>query len=192
MDTTMGSAGGASETSAGDVAQKGIESVRGATDQALGRAREQVDTRSTQVGQQMLSVADAARQVGENLRGEPGQEQPAKVVDAVAERVERLGGYLERTDSNSLLDEIDRLGRRSPTALVAGGVVVGIIAARFLKASSENRTPRTGASGMTGIGSSQSALPPAQVGSTGVAGPSGTTSGVIPTGRPVGAGVTAP
>jgi len=121
-------------------AASSTESMREMSDQALGKARDQVDERTTQAGEQMRSVADAARQVGEKLRNEPGKEQPARLVEGMAERVDRLGSYLEESDANSLLDELDRLGRRSPATVMAGGVVVGVLVARFLKASSGNRS----------------------------------------------------
>ena len=131
----------------GDVAQpsvqRGSESVRELSDQALGKARDQVGERTTQAGEQMRSVADAARQVSQTLRDQEGQDQPARLVEGVADRVDRLGSYLEGSDANSMLDELDRLGRRSPATVMAGGVVVGILVARFLKASSDNRTRNT-------------------------------------------------
>ena len=129
---------------AGDAAQpvvaRSAESVREMSDQALGKAREQIDERSTQVGQQMRSVADAARQVGQ-----PAQRAGAGAAGASRRRRRRARRPPRRlsrgTDANSLLDEVERLGRRSPAALLAGGVAVGILVARFLKASSENRAP---------------------------------------------------
>ena len=131
-------------TKAGDAAQpvvaRGAESMREMSDEALGKARDQVDERTTQAGEQMRSVADAARQVGQTLRDQEGKEQPARLVEGMAERVDRLGSYLEESDANSLLDELDRLGRRSPATVMAGGVVVGVLMARFLKASSGNRS----------------------------------------------------
>ena len=139
---------------AGDAAQpvvaRGAESMREMSDQALGKARDQVGERTTQAGEQMRSVADAARQVGQALRDQEGKEQPARLVEGMAERVDRLGSYLEESDANSMLDELDRLGRRSPATVMAGGVVVGILAARFLKASSDNRTRRANGGSATG------------------------------------------
>ena len=74
------------------------------------------------------------------LRDQEGQGATRRLVEGMAERVDRLGSYLEESDANSLLDELDRLGRRSPATVMAGGVVVGVLMARFLKASSGNRS----------------------------------------------------
>jgi hypothetical protein len=145
--------------SAGDAVQpvvaRGAESMREKSDEVLAQARDQVGERTTQAGEQLRSVADAARQVGQTLRDQEGKEQPARLVDGVAERVDRLGSYLEESDANSMLDELDRLGRRSPAAVMAGGVAVGVLLARFLKASSDNRARRTNG------GSAAASTPPA-------------------------------
>ena len=87
-------------------------------------------------------MADALRKTGEQLRNE-GNEQPAKVADAVAERIERLGGYLEEVDSDRLLNDVESFGRRRPWILAAGGAVLGFVASRFLKASSSRRYEET-------------------------------------------------
>jgi hypothetical protein len=38
-----------------------------------------------------------------------------------------------------MLEDIEDFGRQRPWAVLAGGVAVGVLAARFLKASSSNR-----------------------------------------------------
>ena len=83
-------------------------------------------------------MANALRKTGEQLRNE-GNEQPAKVADAVAERIERLGNYLQQADSDRLLNDVESFGRRRPWVLAAGGAVLGFVASRFLKASSSRR-----------------------------------------------------
>jgi vacuolar-type H+-ATPase subunit H len=123
-------------------AQPAVEQAREKTQelrgQAGGRLREQVDTRSTQAGEQVTSMADAMRRTGEQLRSD-GKEGPAKVTDQAAERAERLGGYLRDSDADQILSDLERFARRQPWAVAAGGVVLGFIASRFLKASSSRR-----------------------------------------------------
>jgi vacuolar-type H+-ATPase subunit H len=118
-----------------DQAREKTQELRG---QAGGRLREQVDTRSTQAGEQVTSMADAMRRTGEQLRSD-GKEGPAKVTDQAAERAERLGGYLRDSDADQILGDVERFARRQPWAVAAGGVVLGFIASRFLKASSSRR-----------------------------------------------------
>ncbi len=100
--------------------------------------REQVDQRSTQAGEKVSGTAGDLRSVGEELRSQ-GKETPAKLADQAAERTEQIGSYLAESDADRLLSDLEEFGRRRPWAVLAGGVVVGIAAARFLKASSQSR-----------------------------------------------------
>ena len=118
------------------------EKAQQAKGQASEKLREQVDQRSTQAAEQVQPMADALRKTGEQLRNE-GNEQPAKVADAVAERIERLGSYLQEADSDRLLSDVESFGRRRPWVLAAGGAVLGFVASRFLKASSSRRYEET-------------------------------------------------
>jgi hypothetical protein len=76
--------------------------------------------------------------VSEQLR-EQGKDQPAKLADQAADRAERLGSYLTESDADRILGDIEDFGRRQPLAIVAGGLALGFVASRFLKASSQTR-----------------------------------------------------
>jgi ElaB/YqjD/DUF883 family membrane-anchored ribosome-binding protein len=121
-----------------EAAGQAKEQAQQAAGKAQERARQMVDERSTQVGQQVSSQAGDLRSVGEQLRSQ-GKDQPAKVAEQAAERVERLGGYLERSDADTILSDAEDLARKNPWAVVAGGLVLGFAASRFLKASSSER-----------------------------------------------------
>ncbi|HEX8854906.1 MAG TPA: hypothetical protein VF752_04835 [Thermoleophilaceae bacterium] len=116
-------------------AQEKAQEVAG---QARGRVREQVDQRSSQVGRQLSQSAQDARSIGEQLRRQ-GKDGPARLADQAANRAERVGGYLENSDGDKLLRDVEDFGRRQPVAVVLGGLVIGFAASRFLKASSEDR-----------------------------------------------------
>jgi len=103
------------------------------------QGREQLDDRTTTAGEQLSGFADVGRKVASSLR-EEGNEPHAKAVDTVAEKVEQVGTYLKDADSDKLFRDLEDFGRRQPAALWAGGVVVGLLAARFLKASSAQRS----------------------------------------------------
>jgi hypothetical protein len=129
----------------GGATGKAQEKVQEAAGQARDRVRDQVDSRSTQVGEQAESVAHDVRSVGEHLRGE-GKDKPAELADKAAARVAELGDYLKRSDGDALLRDAERLGRERPWAVMAGGLVLGIAASRFLKASSSRRYQDMGSS----------------------------------------------
>lgn len=108
------------------------------------KLREQVDQRSSAAGEKVTGTADDLRSVGEELRKQ-GKDAPARYTDRAAEQTERLGSYLKESDADRMLSDVEDFGRRQPLAVLAGGVVLGIAAARFLKASSRGRyQSRTG------------------------------------------------
>ena len=125
-------------TKAQDAAGQAQEKAQQAAGQARNRVRDEVDTRSTQAGQQAETVASDVRSVGEHLRSE-GRDKPAELADKAAARVADLGDYLKRSDGDAILRDVERIGRDKPWAVMAGGVVLGIAASRFLKASSSRR-----------------------------------------------------
>jgi len=102
------------------------------------RLKEQVDQRSTQAGQQVSTVADDVRTVAGELRNQ-GKDTPARYAEQAAERVQSVGQWLERSDGDRILRDVENFARKNPWAVAAGGVVLGLTASRFLKASSTER-----------------------------------------------------
>ena len=84
-------------------------------------------------------MAQALRQSGEHLRDQGEGGQVVGVADGAADRFERLGGYLEQTSGDELLRDVEEFARRRPWMVAGMGLVAGIAASRFLKASSERR-----------------------------------------------------
>ena len=123
---------------AADMQEKARETAQEARVKAGDRVRQEVDTRSTQAGQQTRSVAEAMRRSGEQLRSEQ-KETPAKLLEGSADRAERLGGYLERSSGDDILRDVEDFARRQPWLVAAGAFAFGLAASRFLKASSSRR-----------------------------------------------------
>jgi ElaB/YqjD/DUF883 family membrane-anchored ribosome-binding protein len=123
-------------------AQQAKEKTREQAQQAAGQAkstvRSQVDQRSTDAGERVGGFASDVRSVGDQLR-QQGKDQPAKLAEQAADRAERLGDYLKQSDADRILGDIEDFGRRQPWAVIAGGVALGLVASRFLKASSSRR-----------------------------------------------------
>jgi hypothetical protein len=133
-------------TSGGDTAK---DKVKDATGQAQEKAQEaagkvqetvqqQVDERTNQAGEKVSGTAEDVRSVAEELRKQ-GKDGPAKLADQAAEQAEKVGSYLSGTGPEQMLHDVEDFGRRRPWALLAGGLVAGAVAARFLKASSRSR-----------------------------------------------------
>jgi ElaB/YqjD/DUF883 family membrane-anchored ribosome-binding protein len=118
------------------------EQARGLKEEAKDRAsstvKEQMDTRSTQAGEQMQKVAGAMRQSSNQFREQAG-ETPAKVNDAVAEKVEQLSTYLTNAKADTMLSDLENVARRRPWLVAGAATVVGFAFSRFLKASGRTR-----------------------------------------------------
>jgi ElaB/YqjD/DUF883 family membrane-anchored ribosome-binding protein len=123
---------------AGEGAQQIQEKASEAKQNTRERVRHEIDTRSSETGQQMTKTGSALRQTAQQLRGDQ-QEQPAKVLEAVADRTERLGRYLNQTDGEQILRDVERMARQRPWVVAGAGTVLGFLAARFTKASSARR-----------------------------------------------------
>ena len=122
----------------GEAADQAKETAQNVASQAQTKVREQVDQRSTEAGERVGSTADDIRSVGQELRNQ-GKEGPANVAEQAADRIDRAADYLMDSDADRILSDAEDFGRRQPWAVLAGGLVVGLAAARFLKASSRDR-----------------------------------------------------
>jgi hypothetical protein len=131
--------GSPTESSTTDQAKEKAQAAAGqAKDKAGSQLRSQVDQRSTDAGHRVGGIASDVRAVGESLR-EQGKDQPAKLAEQAADRAERLGNYLKESHADRILGDVEDFGRRQPWAVIAGGVALGLVASRFLKASSIDR-----------------------------------------------------
>jgi len=132
-----GSVGEAQEK-AQDVAGQAQEKAREAAGKAQEGVRQQIDQRSTEAGERVSGTAQDLRSVGEELRKQ-GKDGPAKLADRAAEQAERASSYLKENGTDKMLEDVEDFGRQRPWAVLAGGIAVGVVAARFLKASSRSR-----------------------------------------------------
>jgi ElaB/YqjD/DUF883 family membrane-anchored ribosome-binding protein len=146
----------AEETSKASEAKEQVqEKAKEGVGQARDKVREQVDRRSTQAGEQVRSAAGDVRTVADELRKQ-GKDAPARYAEQAADRAERLGGYLHDADGDRILRDVEEYARRNPWAVVAGGVTLGFMASRLLKASSKERYRQsTGAPAQLATGASR-------------------------------------
>jgi ElaB/YqjD/DUF883 family membrane-anchored ribosome-binding protein len=119
-------------------AQVAQEKAGATLGQARSRLREQVDQRSTQAGDEIRSTAQYVRSLADQLRGQ-GKDMPARLVEEMADRSESFGSYLRNADGDRLLGDVEGFARRQPLAVAAGGLALGLVASRLLKASSSRR-----------------------------------------------------
>ena len=163
------------QETAEQVQQKAVE-VKG---QAGERLRRELDIRSTETGEQLGLTAHAMRRSGEQLRDD-GQATSARVVTAVADRAERLGGYLTQADADRMLRDVENFARRQPLLFAVGGATLGFLASRFMKASSSSRYEGSSGAGNYSAGSESF---PREAPVAGPAGQIAQGAGVYSTGR---------
>lgn len=161
---------GQAQEKAQQVAGQAQAKAQEAAGQVQDKARSMIDQRSTQAGEQVSQQASDLRSVGEQLRSQ-GKDGPAKLADQAADRAERLGSYLSNSDANTILHDVEDLGRRQPWAVALGGLALGFAASRFLKASSQQRFQSRSSSSPSGQLPSRGAAQP--VGGPGYGGPTG-------------------
>jgi hypothetical protein len=136
--TGEGTATEQAQERARQLAGQAQEQAQQAGAQARDRMREQLDRRSSQAGERVNATASDLRTVAEQLR-QQGKQQPADLAEQAAQRVQRLGDYLDRADPDRMLHDVEAVGRRRPWAMALGGMAAGLAASRFLKASSSQR-----------------------------------------------------
>jgi hypothetical protein len=125
----------------GDVASDVHDKAVVLKDQGRRKLGETLDRRTTEVGGQARQAAQVLRQSSTQLAngGERSSEQVAHFTEMAADQVERFGGYLQRASGEELLRDAEDFARRRPWMVAGFGLLAGLAASRFLKASSERR-----------------------------------------------------
>jgi hypothetical protein len=107
-------------------------------EQGSAQLRDQFEKRSTEAGSQVKSLARALRRSGGEL-GSEGNGGTGRLAEQAADRLERVGSYLEEKSGDKVMRDIETFARRRPWMLAGLGMLAGAAAARFMKASSEQR-----------------------------------------------------
>src|SRR5512133_4013514 len=136
MDKSGQQEGLASQASAKveDAASAAQEKASELREQGSARLRDQFDERSTKAGSQVRSLAAALRRSGNDLSNE-GNGNASQLITQAADRVERVGSYLEQKSGDELMRDIETFARRRPWMLAGLGMLAGAAASRFVKAS---------------------------------------------------------
>jgi hypothetical protein len=100
------------------------------------RASAQITSQMNRATEGLGSVASAVKGATQQLRNN-NQETAARIVEKTAEQVERFSTRLREKDLGELVRDAERLARRQPAMFIGGAIALGIVAARFLKSSTE-------------------------------------------------------
>ena len=108
------------------------EDARDRAREMAGGAAEQFDHGTTAAGERLVGTATPLREMRETLR-EKGQEGPAKIAEAAAERSERLGDYLKEPHPRRLVDDMSGAVKERWWIPLALGAIIGLVAGRLVK-----------------------------------------------------------
>ncbi len=125
----------------GDAASTAQDKAVELKEQGRDKLSDTLDQRTTDVGGQARQAATVLRQSSSQLlaQTDQGGQQVAHLTELAADQVEHLGAYLERASGDQLLRDAEDFARRRPWMVAGIGLVAGLAASRFLKASSERR-----------------------------------------------------
>lgn len=131
-----------------EVQQKASEVTREAksqaieiTEEAKDQAKSMLEDRKEMAARELGGVAEALRTTGSSLR-EQDQRMFANYSNRAADSIERAANYLENTNFEDLVHDSEDFARRQPELFIGGAFTLGLLAARFLKASSPSRSSR--------------------------------------------------
>ncbi len=110
-------------------------------DTARGVVMDQIDRRSTDLGNTVGEHVANLRNVSESLRSQ-GHDHTARLVDMAAERAYSVSAYLTNTDGDRMVHDLEQLARSQPLATAAVGLIAGLTAARLLKSAAAERYER--------------------------------------------------
>lgn len=149
-ETSIGSAPTGGGTHGGGLAEQGSEMKDQLKEKGRTQFRDQIDERTSQAGGQVRSFADALRRTGSDMESQSGSEQATRIASGAADRLERVGGYLEGASGDDLLRDAERFARERPWLIAGAAAAVGFTISRLLKASSESRYDGNGGQSLRG------------------------------------------
>ena len=132
--------------SAKETAKGLIDQAKSGAGQAYGVAAEKatsvIEEKKVDLASGLGTVADTIRQVGSTLRDTDEQtgitNTAAEYGDTLAQQIEKISQYFERSDVRVMIRDVETFARRNPAVFIGGAFAVGLLAARFLKSSNPN------------------------------------------------------
>jgi hypothetical protein len=119
---------------AGSVAGQAQQAAGQVLDRARHTAGFALQQQKTRAADGLLTAADAIRKAS----GELESESPiADYANSAAWQMQRFSSYLKTHELSDVVVEVERFARRQPVLFLGGGVLLGLLGARFLKSSSK-------------------------------------------------------
>lgn len=119
------------------------EQAKDVTQRAGEQAKSRLAEQKTRAASNLGALATALQSSGQQLRDEE-HSTFAGLADRAAQQITRLSDTLETKSVDELIYEAERYARRQPEVFLGVAFVAGLLAARFLKASSTRRREEMG------------------------------------------------
>lgn len=120
------------QETAGNVAGQAQETVGRVADQVRQTASNRLEDQKNRAVEGISNVAEQVREMSLNMQD---QGAVAEYMDRAAWQLQRFSDYLQEKDLRDLAIEAEHFARRQPTMFLAGGFLLGLLGARFLKSS---------------------------------------------------------
>lgn len=133
--------------------------AREASQYVKNKSSQAVQARQAKASEHLKTYAEAMDGVSEKLR-ENSDPRIAELADSAGKKLHKSADYLKETDPGAMAEDVRGLARQYPELVFGGLFVLGLAAARFLKASddhdqtteSPNSKRSAGASYSSGVG----------------------------------------
>lgn len=110
-----------------------MEQAKRAAAQVGEQAKTTVDSRMSDVAQELGSVADAVRQTSFEVGGE--SQTVAQYGERIAEQLDGVSSYLNEKGVEDVLTDLQAFARRQPAVFLGGAFMLGIVVGRFIRSS---------------------------------------------------------
>lgn len=116
-----------------EAGERAGESVGQLAERATDLGYTQADRGKAQAASGISQVADSLRRVSSDMEAQ--QPAIANAGRTAAEQADRLANYLQTTDAREIVHTVEDAARRQPLIFLGGAFLLGVAAARFMKAA---------------------------------------------------------
>ena len=111
-------------------------------EQVKHEGEEFLSERKSLVAGQFTNISGAIRRAADKLH-DTDSKFIADYVDRAADKVDDVGRYIDEHDLRDVMEDVGVVARRQPLLFAGGMFLAGLAAARFLKASTGERSGRS-------------------------------------------------
>lgn len=119
---------------AGETAAMAKDQAKRAATQVTEQAKATVESRMSDVAQELGNVADVVRQTTHD-GGLGTSDTVVRYGERIADQIEGVSSYLDEHGVEEILTDIQDFARRQPAVFLGGAFMLGVVVGRFLRSS---------------------------------------------------------